>query len=212
LPEVLPDPSLFPASAPRASPPRQAFASELSAALQRHEAHLVNEGMQQDGPPAATVLSADDLARAVEAGVLAYHLPGAMWLAEPATVEIAFEREALAALVGPGQCQSIETVSISLYGHAEAFEIERQSERTQFVSATRAASAGRDPATLGRWAWLVTPHAAGSQDLVVRVSALLRDRHGVPVPVALPDRRFAVDIQVPDDQGLVSALAGWRRR
>ncbi|MFP5366856.1 MAG: hypothetical protein ACLGIS_08385, partial [Actinomycetes bacterium] len=40
-----------------------------------------------------------------------------------------------------------------------------------------------------------------------RVSALLRDRHGVPAPVAIPDRRFTVDIQVPEDESVVSALA-----
>lgn len=159
--------------------------------------------------PATQVISAEDLARAVDAGLLAHRVPDVLWLGAPATVEVAVSRQLLAGLAQQGH--NIETLSVSLYGNAEAFEIERQSERTQFVSAKQALAA-HDPATFGRWAWLVTPHAAGQQDLVIRVSALLRDRHGVPAPVAIPDRRFSVDIQVPEDESIVSALAGWYRR
>lgn len=170
--------------------------------------------------PSAPVITADDLARAVEAGLLVHHIPEAMWLGAPTTVELTLGREILAGLiqaevvhggVGTEDRQSVETLSVSLYGNSEAFEIERQSERTQFVSA-RYANSARDPVTFGRWAWLVTPRAAGPQELVVRVSALLRDRHGVPAPVALPDRRFSIEIQVPEGENLVSALAGWYRR
>lgn len=170
--------------------------------------------------PAAPVITADDLARAVEAGLLVHHIPEAMWLGAPTTVELTLGREILAGLiqaevvhggVGTEDRQSVETLSVSLYGSSEAFEIERQSERTQFVSA-RYANSARDPVTFGRWAWLVTPRAAGPQELVVRVSALLRDRHGVPAPVALPDRRFSIEIQIPEGENLVSALAGWYRR
>lgn len=171
-------------------------------------------------PPSAPVVTADDLAKAVEEGLLVYHIPAAMWLGAPTTVELTLGRELLAGLVraevargGPAaeDRQSIETLSVSLYGNGEAFEIERQSERTQFVGA-RYANAARDPVTFGRWAWLVTPRAAGPQELVVRVSALMRDRQGVPAPLALPDRRFSIDIQIPEDESLVSALAGWYRR
>lgn len=171
-------------------------------------------------PPSAPVVTADDLARAIEAGLLVYHIPAAMWLGAPTTVELTLGRELLAGLVraevargssAAEDRQSIETLSVSLYGSADAFEIERQSERTQFIGA-RYAHAARDPVTFGRWAWLVVPRAAGPQDLIVRVSALMRDRHGVPAPIALPDRRFSIDIQVPEDESLVSALAGWYRR
>ncbi|MDQ8697795.1 hypothetical protein [Hyphomicrobium sp. LHD-15] len=170
--------------------------------------------------PSAPVITADDLAKAVEAGLLVHHIPEAMWLGAPTTVELTLGREILAGLiqaevvhggVGTEDRQSVETLSVSLYGNSEAFEIERQSERTQFVSA-RYANSARDPVTFGRWAWLVTPRAAGPQELVVRVSALLRDRHGVPAPVALPDRRFSIEIQIPEGENLVSALAGWYRR
>ena len=160
-------------------------------------------------------MTADDLARAVEAGLLVHHIPGAMWLGAPTTVELTLGRDILAGLMMPegggGFAHSLETISVSLYGSAEAFEIERQSERTQFVSAKHILSV-RDPETFGKWAWLVTPRTAGPQDVVVRVSALLRDRRGVPAPVALPDRRFSVDVQIPEGQSLISALAGWRRR
>jgi hypothetical protein len=172
-----------------------------------------------DGP-SAPVITAEDLAKAVEAGLLVHHVPDAMWLGAPTTVELTLGREILAGLIqaevahgglAMADRQSVETLSVSLYGSSDAFEIERQSERTQFVSA-RYANSARDPVTFGRWAWLVTPRAAGSQDLIVRVSALLRDRHGVPAPVALPDRRFSIEIQIPEGENLVSALAGWYRR
>lgn len=173
----------------------------------------------QDRPTAA-VVTAEDLAKAVDNGLLVYHIPEAMWLGAPTTVELTLGRDILAGLmqaeVGHGGIagedrQSVETLSVSLYGNADAFEIERQSERTQFVS-TRYAQSVRDPATFGRWAWLVTPRAAGPNELVVRISALLRDHHGVPAPVALPDRRFGIEIRIPEGANLVSALAGWHRR
>jgi hypothetical protein len=159
--------------------------------------------------PATQVISADDLGRAVDAGLLAHHVPDALWLGAPAVVEVVLNRQILADLTRQGH--DFETLSVSLYGDAEGFEIERQSERTQFLSAKQALAA-HDPATFGRWAWLVTPCAAGPQHLVIRVAALLRDRHGVPAPVAIPDRSFTVEVQVPEDESAVSALTGWHRR
>ncbi|MGE0024420.1 MAG: hypothetical protein AB7S70_12410 [Hyphomicrobium sp.] len=176
---------------------------------------------RSDAPqrPAARILTADDIARAVDAGLLVHHIPAAMWLGAPITIELTLGRDVLAALAEgeaghggrtPPAAPVIETLSVSLYGHPEAFLIERQAERTQFVSPKHALAA-RDPATFGRWVWLVTPHAAGAQDLVVRVSALLRDLRGVPAPVAIPDRRFTVDVQVPEGAGVGPALAAWHR-
>ncbi|HEX2840368.1 hypothetical protein [Hyphomicrobium sp.] len=161
--------------------------------------------------PSVGVITAEDLTKAVEAGLLLHHIPEAMGLGSLTTVELTLDRDVLAGLSQPEVGQSVETLSISLYGASEVFEIERQSERTQFVTAKHMMQA-RDPATVGRWAWLVTPRALGPQDLVVRISALLRDRRGVPAPVALPDRRFSVEIQAPEGESLISALAGWRRR
>jgi hypothetical protein len=213
LPEVSADPSLFSAPPAHLSTP---------AGAQEPPSPPLSQAPSPYQPPSApppaversadTMLTADDLIRAIDEGLLVYHLPDAMWLGEPVTVEIALGRGILGALFDYEERQSIETISISLYGHAEAFEIARQSERTQFVGEARPTQAWRDPGTYGRWTWLVTPHAAGPQDLVVRVSALLRDRRGVPGPVALPDQRFAIDIQIPEGESLVSALAGWRRR
>lgn len=202
-------------------PEVEADAAFLAAARQapRTEAPVTRPSAQGRGfeppRPAAPGLSAEDLVRAVDAGLLVPHIPDAMWLGAPTTVELTLGRQILAGLFQAevsyaGQGQSIETLSVSLYGNSDAFEIERQSERTQFVSAKHALAA-RDPATFGRWAWLVTPCAAGPQDLVVRISALLRDRHGVPAPVALPDRRFTVEIQIPEGES-ITALAGWYRR
>lgn len=210
LPEVeAPSAEPTPRPAPPFERPAASRAAELDAALEQRRARR----------PAVT---AADLARAVDDGLLVCHIPDAMWLGEPVTVEITLGRDVLAGLFPPdvvagghtaaagADRQGIETLSVSLYGNADVFEIERQSERTQFVS-PKEALAGRDPATFGRWAWLVTPHTAGTQDLVVRISALLRDRHGVPEPVALPDRRFEIVVDVPEGAGLVSGLLGWHR-
>jgi hypothetical protein len=160
-------------------------------------------------------MSVEDLAQAIDDGLLVLHVPDAMWLGEPVTVEVRLGGYALSdgeiGGLSPTERESIETLSLSLYGAGEAFDIERQSERTQFIG-SRLARASRDPETFGRWAWLVTPRAAGPQDLVLRISALLRDQRGVPAPVALPDRRFEIEIQVPEGASLISALADWRRR
>lgn len=206
LPEVEPGPEF---AAPQAPAPSRAPPAEppaAPAAPQRAEPPR----------PAARVIGADDLVRAVDAGLLIFHIPPAMWLGAPMTVEVTLGREVLADLFPPrhghdAPGQSLETLSVSLYGSADAFEVERQSERTQFVAAKHALAA-HDPATFGRWVWLVTPHAGGPQDLVIRISALLRDGRGVPAPVALPDRRVSVDIQVPEEESFLAALAGWERR
>ncbi|MFA5950703.1 MAG: hypothetical protein WC807_10505 [Hyphomicrobium sp.] len=181
-------------------------------------------------PPAAPTASAQDLAQLLNAGLLITQIPRAMWHGEPLTIEIQIDKQVLASSTaavlpherGPRERGRaalpsaerivIETLSISLYGLGDAFEIERQSERTQFVSERFAIAEGRDPGSFGRWAWLVTPRTAGDQELVVRVSALLRDRRGVPTPVSLPDRRFPVSVQIPEGVSVASTLAGWLRR
>jgi hypothetical protein len=160
------------------------------------------------------VLTAEDISRAVEAGLVHHHIPETMWVGKPTTVEITLGREILARLTqlegGGNKGQCLETLSVSLYGSSDAFEIERQSERTQFVTA-RTAQAARDPTTIGRWAWLVTPFTAGTQPLVVRISALLRDRRGVPAPVAIPDRLFDVEIQLSESAIRGAGRAVWYR-
>ena len=211
LPEVAPT---FPEPLAASAPP--AVAAEPAKPSRAAELHNALNPPQRDQRPA---LTAADLSRAVDDGLLVWRIPDAMWLGEPITVEIALNRPLLAGLFPPDATggghqalrrQSIETLSVSLYGHTDVFEIERQSERTQFVNA-RQTQAGRDPATVGRWTWLVTPQTAGTQDLVIRISVLLRDRNGVPEPVALPDRRFEIAIDVPEGAGLVSGLMGWHR-
>lgn len=198
LPEVDAPPAadVFQRSEPqRIDPERLRLALEAAAA-------------REDDRGVAAAMTASDLAVAVDAGLLEHHIPAAMWLGAPTVVELTLGRGMLAALPGGA---AIETISVSLYSGADAFDIERQSERTQFVVA-RQGETGRDPATHGRWAWLVTPRVLGPQDLIVRIGALLRDRNGVPGPVAVPDRRFTIEIELPQGQSLISALAGWRPR
>lgn len=161
--------------------------------------------------PYSAITNAQDLSAAVEAGLLLHYIPEMMWLGEPGMVEVRLDRNVLDEYFGrtdPASGASvIETLSLSLYGTSDAFEIERLSERTQFVGGNSVVPEGLD-----RWAWQVTPRTPGTQDLVVRVSALLLDRHGVPAPVALPDRRFRVDVDVREGGRVMSSLSGWLRR
>ncbi len=212
-----------PYPAPVANPaPEPAIAAHAPAAAGLSRAAELNATLNaqrapRDVPRPAT--TAADIAHAIDRGLLVSRIPDSMWLGEPVPVEITIGRGVLARLF-PEQAAAadggnaspdrhgLETLSISLYGHTDVFEIERQSERTQFVVPRQA---GRDSAAFGRWTWLVTPQAAGRQELVVRISALLRDRHGVPEPVALPDRRFEIVIDVPEGADLVPGLMGWQR-
>jgi hypothetical protein len=167
---------------------------------------------QPDPPsPYSAITNAQDLSAAVEDGLLLHYIPEMMWLGEPGMVEVRLDRNVLDEYFGrtdPASGASvIETLSLSLYGTSDAFEIERLSERTQFVGGNSVVPEGLD-----RWAWQVTPRTPGTQDLVVRVSALLLDRHGVPAPVALPDRRFRVDVDVREGGRVMSSLSGWLRR
>lgn len=161
--------------------------------------------------PYSAIADAQDLSQAIEAGLLLHYIPETMWLGEAGTVEVRLNRDVLYRFFGADMRDAggsvIETLSLSLYGSGEAFEIERLSERTQPIS--RRSSAGENA---DRWTWLVTPHSAGTQDLVVRLSALMLDRHGVPAPVALPDRRFRVEVEARGDARVMSSLPGWIRR
>lgn len=137
---------------------------------------------------------AQHLARLVEAGLLLIYIPEASWLGEPITTEVRLGREVLDEAQGDPRTApdriTIDTISVSLISDDPGFSIERQSERTQFVGQRFQDHAGAH----GRWAWLVTPHTPGDFDLIVRISALVRDRTGVPTPVALPDRRYSIAI------------------
>lgn len=208
LPEV-PDPRADPALEPSV---------EAAAAPSRGEGLEAALNPHRDAPPPP--VTAADLARAVDAGLLGFHIPETMWLGEPVVVEITIGQDALAELLAadarPGdgptaEHAGIETLSVSLYGHADVFEIERQTERTQAVSAIQVQAGHRGEAAPGRWAWIVTPQSGGPQDLIVRISALLRDRNGVPEPVAVPDRRFRTVIDVPEGADILPGLVGWQR-
>lgn len=151
---------------------------------------------------AESLLAPSEFARIVDSGLLMVRIPHDMVLNQPSLVEVILGREVLADVErllheesrgGTASQSAIETTSISLYG--DGFDIERQSERTQFVSAQSGVSQGR-------WAWLVTPRAPGSGEMILRISALLRDRAGVPTPIALPDRGY--DVKVHEMPGLAS--------
>jgi hypothetical protein len=198
------DPPVEPLQVPRVS----VAAPERPNATQQPQ--WIAQPVAAPEPPAPPLQmpTAEDLSRAVDEGLLLHRIPPAMWLGSQILVEIELDREVLARLVrehvaGP----RIDTLSLSLIAARDAFDIERQTERTQFVSAINTLNAN-DAARFGRWAWFVTPGTAGYQDLVIRISALLRDARGVPAPVAIPDRRFSVDVQIPEDETMGSYLTG----
>lgn len=160
--------------------------------------------------------TADDLGRAVDAGLLVLDVPAVLRLGVPTLVEFTLGAEYLTGTAGPvvpqgtsGTAQAIETLSISLLADDQEFQIERKSERTQFVM--RHLALPGEVESFGRWKWMVTPRATGAHDVIVRISALLRDRHGVPSPVALPDRRVAVRVEAEKTAG-AGAAGTWYRR
>ena len=162
--------------------------------------------------------TADDLGRAIDAGLLVLDVPDVLRLGVPSLVEFALAAEYLTGGAGPavplgtsGTAQAIETLSVSLLGDDHDFKIERKSDRTQFVTRQLALPMS-DPDNFGRWKWVVTPRAIGSYHVIVRISALLRDRHGVPSPVALPDRRVTVRVEAEKTAGAGTAPVAWYRR
>jgi hypothetical protein len=202
-----------PAAAPPSEMQRLRAASPPNAHKVEHHAPPAPPQPTPEAPqpnPYSAIANAQDLSDAVEAGLLLHYIPEMMWLGEAGTVEVRLDRNVLEQYFGSADpsagASAVERLSLSLYGTADSFEIERLSERTQFVGGTGIVGEGSD-----RWEWQVTPRKPGTQDLVVRVSALLLDRHGVPAPVALPDRRFRVDVEIRNGARVMSSLAGWRR-
>ena len=208
-----PDPQQMPQPGPRARNETSPFASLRPQAQPATPpvASPVPPGAGRNGPPPplpsrdglgagspafSAVAMAQHLARLVEAGLLLIYIPEATSLGEPITTEVRLGREVLDEAQGDPRSATdrilIDTLSVSLISDDPGFSIERQSERTQFVGQRfreHAAAHGN-----GRWVWLVTPHSPGDFDLIVRISALVRDRSGVPTPVALPDRRYSIAV------------------
>ena len=161
--------------------------------------------------------TADDLGRAIDAGLLMLDVPAVLRLNVPTLVEFTLGAEYLTGAADPavpqgtsGTAQAIETLSISLLGDDQTFQIERKSERTQFVM--RQLALPGEVEGFGRWKWVVTARSIGSYHVIVRISALLRDGHGVPSPVALPDRRVTVRVEAETTAGAGAAPVAWYRR
>ena len=156
------------------------------------------------------------VAAPAEAGRLVHKIPDKMWVGEPEQVEVRLGREAAAGLVagiagrGPLTSQDIpivETMSIMLVSGPGAFLIEPQSEASQLVVNDLIAGTALDHDAFGRWTWLVTPKKSGAQQLLLKVSAGLKDSRGVPTSVRLPDREFKVAVSVHAGKATVRALS-----
>lgn len=194
-------------------PPQPRSAKDLSGnvlvqpALERVEPQSNPPSQEQHRSP-QRMLTASDLSRAVDDGLLVHRIPPSMWLGAPIYVEIAVNREVLARLMdGQSSGARIDTLSLGLQASRDAFEIERQSDRTQMMGAINNLTV-QDAARFGRWIWLITPNAAGPQNLSIRISALVRDATGTPTPVAIPDRRMTIDVQIPEDESLDTLAIG----
>jgi hypothetical protein len=140
-----------------------------------------------------------------EAGRLAHKIPDRMRVGEPELVEVRLGREAAAGLTtgiaGRGSLSTadipiVETMSINLVSSPGAFDIDRQCETTQLVINDLIAGSGFEKEDFGRWTWLVTPRKAGAHQLILKVSAGLKDSRGVPTSARLPDREFKVAVSV----------------
>jgi hypothetical protein len=151
-----------------------------------------------------------------------HEVPEKMWLGEPVMVRVALGRGTIAGFSRTFASRAgldlegdpvAETVSMSLYGRGDVFEIERQTERVQLLPSTgHLVDSLLELSDYGRWVWHVTPLIPGEHELFLRVSALFRDRRGVPTPVALPDQKVDVVITVPTAGSIIQSLAGWLRR
>jgi hypothetical protein len=163
----------------------------------------------------------DHPAYIMETSLFMHEVPEEMWLNTPDTVCVYLGRgtiagfsRAFAARAGLSTLEEplVESLSMSLYGRREVFEIERQTERVQLLPGEEFTDDPADLSEYGYWEWLVTPRMAGAQELYLRVSALFRDQWGVPTPVALPDQRVDVSISLPMGDAILQSLAGWLRR
>ena len=140
-----------------------------------------------------------------EAGRLVHKIPDKMWVGEPEQVEVRLGRDAAAGLVagiaGRGALTTqdvpiVETMSVMLVSSGGAFLVEPQSEATQMVMNDLIAGTALEHDGFGRWNWLVTPKLSGARQLLLKVSAGLKDSRGVPTSVRLPDREFKVTVSV----------------
>jgi hypothetical protein len=150
-----------------------------------------------------------------------HEVPERMWLGEPALVRVCLGRGTIAGFSRTFAARAgldlegdpvAETVSMSLYGRGDVFEIERQSERVQLLPSNHLIDSPLELADYGRWVWHVTPIMPGEHELFLRVSALFRDRRGVPTPVALPDQKVDVFVPMAAAGSIIQSLAGWLRR
>ena len=139
-----------------------------------------------------------------------------MWVGEPEQVEVRLGRETAAGLMdsiaGRGALTTadipiVETMSIMLFSSTGAFMIEAQSETTQLVINDLVAGTAFASAEFGRWTWLVTPKKSGPHQLLLKVSAGLKDSRGVPTSVRLPDREFKVAVSVHAGKTTVRVLS-----
>ena len=138
-----------------------------------------------------------------------------MWVGEPEQVEVRLGRETAEGLMdsiaGRGALTTadipiVETMSIMLYSSTGAFTIEAQSETTQLVINDLVAGTAFASAEFGRWTWLVTPKKSGPHQLLLKVSAGLKDSRGVPTSVRLPDREFKVAVSVHTAKATARAI------
>lgn len=141
----------------------------------------------------------------VEAGRLTHRIPDKMWLGVEEVVEVRLGRAAATGLatglLGSGKLTSeelpiVESMSVVLQAAPGAFEIEARAPDQQLVKRDVLAGTGLEGNDFGRWIWHVTPRKLGAQQLVVQVSATVRDSRGVPASVALPDKSFPVAVAV----------------
>jgi hypothetical protein len=214
---ALEEPPLPPEPPPSARPPaNRALGSDRPAAARRRaepEAPSAQAERRAGPRPREKV----DAKRALEldAGRLAYQIPGRMWLDVQETVEVRLGRKAVRGLAegfgGRGEVRTedipiVETMSVSLLCEPGAFDIVPRSEKEQLVKPDLVLGSPLHSADFGRWVWLVTPRQRGDHKLLVKVSAAIRDSRGLPTTSSLPDKTFAVIVRVQIVRMAVSAL------
>ena len=215
-----PYPVAPPAAAQAAAPPRPVLRPQLAERARSDDTMAALNGdpaAARDTRKFAAAPRRPTSTDAVEAetGRLVHKIPDKMWVGEPEQVEVRLGRETALGLMdsitGRGALTTadipiVETMSIMLYSGTGAFAIEAQSETTQLVVNDLVAGTAFAAAEFGRWTWLVTPKKSGPHQLLLKVSAGLKDSRGVPTSVRLPDREFKVAVSVHKGKATARAV------
>lgn len=138
-------------------------------------------------------------------GTLVHKIPNIMRIARPETIEVRVGGKDVAelalALQGSGDLVThdlpiVETMTVTLDGPLDAFDIIARSEATQLVRPNKIVMQALGSRPYAAWEWSVTPLRPGRHELRLKVAATVRDSRDIHATVALRDKHFPVIVSV----------------